>query len=950
MAVNYDLNNTGPEVQSRLDQVFPNKSDIDTLGVRVDGHDADIAELNNEIDALEKQDVIPVDTLPSVSEADPKTIYRVAAEDSYTDYMVNASGDGWKELAEFSFPGIDEEPTAGSDNLVKSGGVIIGLEETSQLSSKGIWLYRNHYIARGTPSGINHYLTESDIFDLLVIPVPSYAQTLSIGGLPNGATTYGTDTWDTFDISKWDSSYEGEHFVTTGWSAFESHPEIKVATVNLKRTENPDGYNNLYPIWTIKGVDEVPTAISKNLITSNAVFDIAAKKVTPVSVVSGTKKTGYIRTTGVIESASDYIHYVFEVTVGDEYHIHVPPYTQSSELQIAWFITSADPVDETTQYTIRAIDGGKITKATTLDLYVKVPSGVTAIGITSREQATAAPSVTEVNIEVEDVNTFLRDYQWKSGTLKVTKTGTNVYVRTKYDSSNDLLIHFIQDSNQCMKPNVSYLGSNLLSDSDLMHSEQVSSGGSTTTVYPYRFHVWSDSNAPFISLTHKASPWHLFANHGLYVPCMKTLEALLTSADVGSTWKDQLDRTFILGYVNSTDTAPYVVLIPTVTESSTPGDYTWSWVDGDTLPTSLTHVSGATHTSDVTLDGRRVNSYQIEPVQESIDRTFMCDGIPVTEDGTFYCEEFNINETLIGLNPAKVTNWWDSNGKLKPQRPENGEMVRLLYSYTFSEMSIRFDVGVNIQYPLRCDFFGGNQAQHTLTARYSDEDTYDIYVFAPRSKHGIIVNRVPDTSRVTDTPFKNNPSDSSSRSIVCYRNDVSCRDADKMPDRLVSYLQSHDDSTDKLIGFASGLSLTRGMTVDSVRNTLIPSGSQCYNNSIGQNNKMYITAISSDTYTGNLLPTTLVGTISSYFSYYDPNANEGQVYWYKDGNGYVVYAHSQTASSKRALSLSKSMEGLSVEVVDTTEGMGLLTDVVVNGKVYVSADNAQNNYIVLKLS
>ena len=130
MAVNYDLNNTGPEVQSRLDQVFPNKSDIDTLGVRVDGHDADIAELNNEIDALERQDVIPVDTLPSVSEADPKTIYRVAAEDSYTDYMVNASGDGWKELAEFSFPGIDEEPTDSSNNLVKSGGVLKSITKT----------------------------------------------------------------------------------------------------------------------------------------------------------------------------------------------------------------------------------------------------------------------------------------------------------------------------------------------------------------------------------------------------------------------------------------------------------------------------------------------------------------------------------------------------------------------------------------------------------------------------------------------------------------------------------------------------------------------------------------------------------------------------------------------------------------------------------------------------
>lgn len=82
-----------------------------------------LTEVNNKVDALQKQDVVVVDTLPAVADADPKKIYRVVGTDSYTDHMLNAAGDDFKILATFSFPGIDNEPTAGSENLVKSEGV-----------------------------------------------------------------------------------------------------------------------------------------------------------------------------------------------------------------------------------------------------------------------------------------------------------------------------------------------------------------------------------------------------------------------------------------------------------------------------------------------------------------------------------------------------------------------------------------------------------------------------------------------------------------------------------------------------------------------------------------------------------------------------------------------------------------------------------------------------------
>lgn len=86
-------------------------------------------QIDNEIEGFEKQDVVPVDTLPDVATADPKKVYRVVDETTYTDYMVNATGDGWKKIYEAEFPGIDDAPTAGSENLVKSGGVRIEMDK-----------------------------------------------------------------------------------------------------------------------------------------------------------------------------------------------------------------------------------------------------------------------------------------------------------------------------------------------------------------------------------------------------------------------------------------------------------------------------------------------------------------------------------------------------------------------------------------------------------------------------------------------------------------------------------------------------------------------------------------------------------------------------------------------------------------------------------------------------
>ena len=240
-------------------------------------------QLDNEIEGLEKQDVVPVDTLPDVSSADTKKIYRVVGEDSYTDYMVNASGDGWKTLATYGFPGIDDEPTAGSDNLVKSGGVkiiddkigysvngIINLpaNHTGNLShmleipidnTKGLYITANFVgITRGYRFWYKFiddtYSNVQNITSYEFIPndIPSDVVAVSFG-LYNGADSSGIDlsyiTDSNGNVIGGDVSFN----VTNNIAAFIKTLQNKVVSIpDIIKERNNINLNNISELkWTV---------------------------------------------------------------------------------------------------------------------------------------------------------------------------------------------------------------------------------------------------------------------------------------------------------------------------------------------------------------------------------------------------------------------------------------------------------------------------------------------------------------------------------------------------------------------------------------------------------------------------------------------------------------------------------------------------------------------------
>lgn len=77
-------------------------------------------------------EILVVDSLPDTGKAN--TVYRVPGEHSYAEWAYR--NNAWVKLAEYN-NGIDDEPVAGSENLVKSGGILKFAENLNFVSFVG---------------------------------------------------------------------------------------------------------------------------------------------------------------------------------------------------------------------------------------------------------------------------------------------------------------------------------------------------------------------------------------------------------------------------------------------------------------------------------------------------------------------------------------------------------------------------------------------------------------------------------------------------------------------------------------------------------------------------------------------------------------------------------------------------------------------------------------------
>ena len=486
------------------------------------------------------------------------------------------------------------------------------------------------------------------------------------------------------------------------------------------------------------------------------------------------------------------------------------------------------------------------------------------------------------------------------------------YVRTSYNAEKDILQLYRQNANGIITPQYVYLGGKTLEDEELMSEENL-------VVDQH------DSTAPLSGLT---AYWCLFGQHGYVVPTLYN-NVGLTAADEGSLWTDQLGREYTIGKVTSSR----VTLLPVIYKTSEGHDMRRWQTPSSAAIEKLTHSVAGTVIASFFTTG--YSHTQLYPIMRSENRHFVGDGEELAEEGVYHVKDFSVSETQIGYDPATIASWFPT-----PSIDTALPMARFDWSYHFCGAQCCVNTTIDILREVRFSNYCATQQQ-----TFTNTGDYKAMFMIPKA--------LPQEGVALDRPF-NSPS-RSGKDIYFYRTEKYLRDVNEPIDRLVAFL--HNDATDDyLIGMSAGLSLITGDTRQEKRCENIPYGDKRTDTtarlglfSPSNNNKFYISAINASPFADRsyYLPVGYHREIDYYVSFFDPSANEGQVYWYKDGNRYVIYAHCQTQHDKLDITVPDFMNGCTLRVVEKTSSTELLSTTVQDGHFSVKYADAAANYIVL---
>ena len=489
--------------------------------------------------------------------------------------------------------------------------------------------------------------------------------------------------------------------------------------------------------------------------------------------------------------------------------------------------------------------------------------------------------------------------------LKVLLKADTILVRAHLNEAEDLIEEYVRTGNDNFTPNATFIGKR--EDNDQL-------------ILKNKIHVTRDGTAPIFNS--RTVPWHLFMQHGYCIPQLEAKGHKLTKKDVGSIWKDEKGREYTLGRVSGNN----LFMLPKIRKTDIEGVFNRDWEHPYSgYPSWLYHVSGGKYTDRIKIGGGA--AHQIRPIQKAIKRDFYVDKRLVTEYGIYECDQFKIIETLSCLNPFTVEKWF-------PKPVMKDEMMRITQTFTFCGLSTSYNTVLDVKSPIMFESYGCNQAKHLMSYR-----GYDAYVMLPR------VKKLQDGHRV-DIPFIQNTR--KGNNIIVRRNAEDLYDVEKLPDREISYL--YHPLWGYKLGFASGLSLTRGINADKTRIAYVPMESITINMSPSNRNKMYIKAINKEAFENGLLPKGFKAEFHSYFTYFDPSNNTGQVYWYKDGDEFYIYAHCQSKRKNTIINLPTIMDGYILSVIDKTADVDLKSHEIKKGCLCLDYNTDNANYIVLRAS
>lgn len=645
----------------------------------------------------------------------------------------------------------------------------------------------------------------------------------------------------------------------------------------------------------------------KNVVSGDTV-NTALSVTIESELIKSKEESGFIRTDGTKATAS-----FFKIVWYN--------YNNEKEVKVSTIITAQD-INLISYFDSNDIFlGGEYlltsTSETKIENYrLNIPQGCKKIAINASKNQDVKMVYSEVGEKADfsimyqnkkDIEVIKNNLNLNDKLMKVNILSDKIHIRTKYSNTEDLLIEYIYNiQNNNITPNQSFLGSNSLTNEQLLSTENI--------------HYTWDSTGPIWM----AEYWYLFAQHGYLVPTFILNGHGKTQSDIDSVWKDNNNREYTLGKIEGSK----IWLLPKINIGTPEGNDTRDWkVHSNNNYTTLTHISGGVNTASMTPTSKDTD--QLRPISTPLNRKFIVDGNKVGL-GEYYCDEFIVSETLECLNPTKVTEWF-------PTPKNNGNMVVMNVNFTFIGMGCSVNTTFDVKYPLLSQYYGANQAINLKT-----KGNFKSYAFIPKLKNRVSWDSVVWNFNKEFLTEVENKSDA-----IFNRETTHLLDVNQMPDRIVSYIK--DSSNNHKLGFASGMSLTRGLTVKEKQNENIAMGKQCLRFNPPGVNKSYFFSIDSSKFPNSIIPKDFYGEINYYFTYFNPEENKGlYVYPYKDGNKWVIYIHTNELYNKKEIKLPSYLENKEFKVLEQSN-IDLLSDSVINSTINISTPNASENgkYLVI---
>lgn len=506
--------------------------------------------------------------------------------------------------------------------------------------------------------------------------------------------------------------------------------------------------------------------------------------------------------------------------------------------------------------------------------------------------------------------------------LRVVKANDLVYVRSSWSTTKDLVQRMRLHTGATYTTNdVVEFNSARLIPATTLDADTVSGYNSSTTVLSTQ----GDDAGPV-----KYNNTYIGAEHGanIGVTIPSTAHGK-TVVDVGSEWTDGASRKW---YIIRVPDANTLVLVSENTGASDKWTF-YSSITG----TTLTHSSGATHTSAITFASQTLG--QVYPCVKNRTKTLLLDKrTPIKRDGVYVCKYFSILESYDITNPASMITYLRSvvGSAAQPQlnHPSIDSQSRVTVNYTFGRNG-------------SCSIYNTFRAIQALNIDYwSGAIQAPVVGFSGRHLWQYVPRLSPIVGSLATYDFKSLADISGTFEQVDFVA-ATWTDPTNPPDRMAQLVKSNAGVND--FGHILGYSQLRGAGVTATRVANINTSG--FMSSAKKNYMKLVTSGSTSLSGGTSMPVGSYYEAVSYRSFYNAALTpEASVFtWYWDGDDVVVIVDFHQNVSFKALTLPSDFIGKKVSIVDKTVSLALHSSDIVNNDGLLVSVTGGYGYALIKL-